>query len=186
MKYSIIIPYYDPEYRKTHLLTECIKSVVLNSQGQDYELVIVKDGPSYTESHNMGLQAAKGDYLVIINDDIVICDHQWLEKLTFDDGIAAWTVGNWHGKPMPNAWCFAMSRAWYQKLGGFDEIYKDGINYEDTDYFLRAQEMGAQIKNADFRIETKGEGTWQTYFKHNKTDLVVKNMIIFRERWEKE
>ena len=51
MKYSIIIGYYDPEYKKTRLFTDLVVSIAKCTE-EDYELVVVKDGPSYVESHN--------------------------------------------------------------------------------------------------------------------------------------
>lgn len=185
-KYSILIPYFDPEYKKTKLLTDCIKSVVENSKEYDYEIVLVKDGPSYGESHNIGFHNCKGDYIVVINDDITIHDSQWLERLTFDEGICSFDVVEHGNYSMPNAWCFLMSKEWYQKIGDFDEAYKDGINYEDTDYFLRAQKLGAKIKNADFVVKSEGSGTFNVYYSDHKTDLIVHNQEIFRKRWGNE
>lgn len=183
MKYSIIVPYYDPQYVKTHLITECLKSIVENSKGQDYELVIVKDGPSYVESHNIGLSNAKGDYLVVVNDDIIIEDPEWLQKLTQDDGISAWKIGEFHLAPipMPQASCFCFSRPTFLRLGLMDEAYKHGKNYEDTDYFLRARDLKMPFYDAQIKLSHVGNQTLGTYFEDLDTEI---NRKVFFQKWK--
>lgn len=186
MKYSIILPYYDPEYKKTHLVTECIQSIVENSKGKDYELIIVKDGPSYVQSHNIGLSNAHGDYLVIVNDDIVILDPEWLDKLTIDNGIASWQVGMGHDilEELPNAACWLMSRPTFEKLGLMDERYKDGHNYEDTDYFLKAYKLEIPFYDAKVTLRHYGNQTFSKYIPQEVNQASHdRNREIFRTKW---
>jgi glycosyltransferase involved in cell wall biosynthesis len=185
---SILIPYYDPEYKKSRVFTRTIQGVCLNSRGE-YEIILVKDGPSYVESHNRALSAAHGDYLVVLNDDIEIQDPDWLEKLTADrDAISSWRLGAYHMHPqdLPDAACFGMSRETFEKLGLMDEIYKDGMNYEDTDYFLRAKELGIPFRNADIKLHHYGYETAKNYSTEQATaPLKELNRGIFCKRWMK-
>ena len=156
MKYSILIPYYDPAYKKTRLVTELIKSIVQHTE-EDYELILVKDGASYVESHNIGLRNAKGDYIIVVNDDIVIQDREWLKKLTASDGIVSYELvaSPISGVYMPSAVCFGMSRQTFDRLGLMDEAFKDGMNYEDSDYFMRARDLGIPFLRQMFCLPIK-------------------------------
>lgn len=184
--YSIIIPYYDPEYKKTQIFTDCVRSVIESSQGQDYELIIVKDGNSYVESHNKGLKAARGEWLVIINDDVTVQDNDWLQKLE-SDGIASWRVDRLHAFPetLPDAACFAISRETFEKLGLMDEVYKDGMNYEDTDYFLKAHKLEIPFYQKDVKLTHIGYATATNYIKEDRAaELKRINRDIFQTRWQ--
>lgn len=136
MQYSILLPYYDPNYEKTVKFTRLIRSIVEHAGTHDYEFVIVKDGPSYVESHNRALANAKGDHFIIFNDDIEVQDKEFIEKFSHGDALALWR-GSAH------AW--GMSRAAFEKIGYFDERFKDGFNCEDTDYFHRAKLAGIPL-----------------------------------------
>ncbi|MDE2098562.1 MAG: hypothetical protein KGL39_15010 [Patescibacteria group bacterium] len=185
MKYSILVPYYDPQYKKTKLVTELIKSIVLCTE-DDYEFVLVKDGRSYVESHNIGLRNAKGDYIIVVNDDIVIQDKDWLKKLTSPDGITTHELVSSpiSGVYMPNASCFGMSRETFEKLGLMDEAYKDGMNYEDSDYFMRAKKLGIPFFKVDVRLTHKGSQTTKAYIDLEKEkEMVARNKKIFNDKW---
>ena len=71
MKYSIIIPSYDPTGEKQEMFADLLSSIDSNSVGKDYEIIIRKNGPSFTESHNDALRSSRGDYLIILNDDVI-------------------------------------------------------------------------------------------------------------------
>lgn len=186
MFYSIILPYFDPGYRKTGLFTRCVKSIVQNTKA-NYELVVVKDGPSYVESHNRGLKYAKGDYLIILNDDVEIQDPEWVQKLTDPEAIVSWRLGQFHLAPieLPDAVCFGMSRATFEKLGYMDEQYKNGINYEDTDYFLTAKDKGIPFKASDVKLDHKGYATISAYSNDDEVNpLKELNRKIFFDKWK--
>lgn len=187
MKYSFCIGYYDPEYTKTALITNLVRSIVRHSGDADYEFVIVKDGPSYVESFNRALANAKGAYLVVMNDDIEIKDSNWLQKLTQDEGISSWRLGQYHATPqpttLPDAALYLMSRPVFEKLGLMDERYKDGLNYEDTDYFLTAIKLGIPFFDAEIDIYHKSNQTSGTYFKDRNSELIRINREKFNEKW---
>lgn len=166
MKYSILLPYYDPEYEKTEKFSKLIRSIVRHASTDDYELVIVKDGNSYTESHNTALRNAHGDYFIIFNDDIEILDSEFIEKFTVDNAI-----GTWQGTA--HAW--SMSREVFNAIGEMDLIFKDGFNCEDTDYFHRATLLKYPIK--DVGVNLKHNSNRLTY---GDTEL---NKKLFIQKW---
>jgi GT2 family glycosyltransferase len=103
-KVSIIIPSKD----NPKCLRDCIRSVREHSTG-DYEIIVTDNGSSaenaeiykalcdkyiyqkrefnFSAMCNMGAEAAEGKYLIFLNDDIVINDARWLEKLTSKAGL---------------------------------------------------------------------------------------------------
>src|SRR3990167_8823048 len=115
--YSILVPSYDPNGQKIEMVLDLIRSIEEHSKGKDFELIMRKNGKSYVESHNDALQTARGEFLIILNDDVVIKDLNWLDKFCQDGVITGWRVGIFHllggitGEvPMPDASGWAMSR----------------------------------------------------------------------------
>ncbi len=102
---SIIIPTKD----KIELLSICIASILYKTNYKNYEIVIVnnrsEDPDSYvyfakiSEAHanirvvdydaefnfaemmNLGVQEAKGDYVLLLNNDIEVINHEWLDNM---------------------------------------------------------------------------------------------------------
>jgi GT2 family glycosyltransferase len=77
-----------------------------------------------------------------------------------------------------------MSRQTFEKLGLIDEEYKDGINYEDTDYFLRAYKLGIPFKKVEINLSHWGYKTTGTYFDERTAEEKKSiNRNIFFKRW---
>ena len=64
-----------------------------------------------------------------------------------------------------------------------DERYKDGFNYEDTDYFLTAKKLGIPFIDANVQLRNIGNATTQMYFADNVQALVNRNRQLFRDKW---
>ncbi|OGY41923.1 MAG: hypothetical protein A2Y67_03835 [Candidatus Buchananbacteria bacterium RBG_13_39_9] len=92
-KYSIIIPVCD----NLDLTKRCITSINLNTT--DYEIIVIDNGsfPAYegleivrhNEKNegfpvavNQGIKIAKGEVIVILNNDVVVTPH-WLDRLSY-------------------------------------------------------------------------------------------------------
>src|SRR5262245_50766494 len=96
IKFSVIIP----TYRNSEILTKCLQAV-RRTTGPETEIIVVSndtdlgtasaarkvkatllnsDNESYSKSCNAGARAAKGDYLVFLNDDTVPAEG-WLDRL---------------------------------------------------------------------------------------------------------
>lgn len=184
MKYSILIPSYDPDARNTKQFMELLESIEKHSAGKDYEIIIRKNGPSYCQSHNDALMTSQGDYIIILNDDVKIKDPEWLEKLTDDYSIISWKEGVFGhtGEPCWDFACWGMSRKIFNKIGYFDERFKDGIGFEDNDYHYRAKELGIPFEARDIDIIHYGGGALNTYFGGHNIQR-ERNHSLFMQKW---
>lgn len=181
---SIIVPSYDPEGKKTDMLLDVLEAIDKNTVGVDYELIIRKNGHSYTESHNDAFRTAKGDYFYIVTDDVILSDPDWINKLTHDNAIAAWRFTNFYltGDMRPDFSLWAMSREVYDKLGGFDEAYKNGFGFEDDDYIARAMVAGVALIDAQVNAYHHEAITQKLYYP-DYAELFNTNKEIYEKRW---
>lgn len=102
---SIIIPFCD----KPELLTQCIKSVIEKSTYPNYEILLVSNNSIQTETHdlikqlttshsfvrcitynipfnysqinNYAVTHAEGEYLLLLNNDTEVINHDWIEAM---------------------------------------------------------------------------------------------------------
>ena len=113
VKVSVVIPTYN------HLLDclkPCIESIIkhtnledieiivvangckdgtkdyIDSLGSPFKLIWVDEGIGYTKATNIGIKAAEGEYVVLLNNDIILLDrypkHTWIDMLLkpFEEG----------------------------------------------------------------------------------------------------
>ena len=186
MKYSIILPSYDPNLIHHGQFLDMIRSIDIHSKGKDYELIIRKNGPSYTESFNDAILSTRGDFIISVQDDMVIEDDEWLEKLSDKDHFVSTKMIKYQldGKDTPYWPIFGMPRWIFNKVGLLDPIYKDGICYEDNDYVYRMRELGIPIKIADVRYKHYGGKFGEDYLLEKKHDMIIHNAKIFIHKWE--
>jgi GT2 family glycosyltransferase len=108
---SIVIPTAgqarDVRYEPTVLVSHCLRSIVDSSTYENYELVVVVDSPaepalleelrqiggerlrlvdyekpfSYSDKINVGAAAARGEHLLLLNDDIEVATPDWIERM---------------------------------------------------------------------------------------------------------
>lgn len=204
-KYSIIIPTYN------HLedcLKPCVESIRTYTDLSNVEVIIVANGctdgtreyiqnlPSqfkiiwhdealgYTRATNIGIKAAKGEYLVLLNNDTVLMPQPtdtWLNLMVqpfLNDSDVAVTgpLGNY----CPDAnetfmifFCVMISKKAMLDVGLLDEIFSPGFG-EDTDFCMRAKNLGYKIVQvpvgeklqvvevADNRLHMYADGKTQT------------------------
>jgi len=173
MKYSIVMPVLlrDPAHKE--VLQATIASV--REKSTDYELIIVDDGSPFATgflkeeadiyirhnknmgiapSWNDGVAVARGEYVVVINDDILV-PHQWLEKLAEVNLNGISSPNNGYDGVSAYKWypgyCFCLSRYAIEKIGRFDEQFVP-FNFEDTDYWTRALKDNVPMVRADFNV----------------------------------
>lgn len=167
---SVIIPVYIKDEEILEMTDNCIDSLFETAKPD--EIIIVDDcspihasyanvecirrdkNGRFPKAVNTGLKHAKGDVLVIANNDITFYPG-WLDGLlkglkrydicsirtTDSDG---WNIEELYteGDRFGSIW--AMKRKVYKKLGGLDEDFKLGA-FEDLDYYNRAKEAGFKI-----------------------------------------
>jgi beta-1,4-mannosyl-glycoprotein beta-1,4-N-acetylglucosaminyltransferase len=171
MKFSIVIP----SATNSSGLRACLESVIKHTDLSDAEILVIANGApeetrellatfpvtsiwfpemiGYTHACNVGMQAAKGDYFILLNDDVVILGNHWLNLLHqpfVEDELMAVT-----GPLMLNApecdreflvfFCVMISREVTESIGLLDEIFNPGYA-EDCDFCLRAVDHGWKIQ----------------------------------------
>lgn len=222
-KYSVIMPVLLRENDHQIIVEQTIESVKENSE--DYEFIIVDDGsPKPTgflqdaadvfikhdqtkgiaPSWNDGIKASKGDYIVIINDDIMM-PSGWLKEMVnvLDEYEQAGVVGPWFAGPdkipgcfgpMTTAlgqecsyakedhvffpgYCFMLKRNTF--LEEFDEQFVP-FNFEDTDMWWRIMKAGLKLYRAPVTIWHK-EGDVLHKLQYNRVN--TQNHQKFIDKW---
>jgi GT2 family glycosyltransferase/SAM-dependent methyltransferase len=169
---SIIIP----TYTNAAGLRACLESIAAQTpQGTEYEVIVVANGApadtqrwcwefahhiplkilwhtealGMTRACNVGAREAKGEYLVLLNDDTVILGPQWLDLLRAPlDADPQMAITGPQKEHDPNShhdflifFCVMIRRTVWDQLGGMDEVFNPGFG-EDTDTCIRAERAG--------------------------------------------
>jgi GT2 family glycosyltransferase len=212
MKYSIVIPTYN---NCEKYLKPCIDSIIKHTDMKDVELIISANGctdntdkyinyvasavphfeaiwdpapAGFAVATNRGIKKAKGDKIVLLNNDTVILADGWLEKLDENADIAAvWTQFS----PITQRrfavfFCVMIDQKVFQAIGFLNEDFSTG-GCEDIDFCYRAQKVGFKITanwdDGSFPIYHKAEGTvhdpalvsdWNNVFLKNELRLAKK------------
>lgn len=202
-KISIIIPTYE---HLLDFLIPCIDSICKYTDLNNVEVIVSANGCSkatkdyveklgepfklvwneaaigYSKACNAGIKAATGDYIVLLNNDILLLEHpknRWLDYLLepFKDkkvGITGPILGPSApaGRDFIIFFCACIKKEVIEKIGLLDEIFGIGGG-EDTDFCIRAENIGYKLVQVPsvattfggglvvggFPIYHKGEGT---------------------------
>lgn len=213
MKYSIILATLVKEKQHVEMTKLCVE--MIKAFSSDYELIIVDDGsPQDTRflkeaadtyirhketgrgcavSWNDGLRVARGEYLVVISDDVTVRSG-WLECMRngftrFPRALASMpAVENMPVGTEPEesrvwvpASCFMLKRATLEIVGFFDEQFHP-FNYEDVDYWTRVSQAGGTIAR-DYSVQVgHGEGkVIHTVENHGEIDKI--NREKYLKKW---
>ena len=234
IKYSIIIPTYN---HCEDLLKPCLESIAkhspleeievlvvangcvdntreyVESLGEPFQLIWIEEAAGYTKATNVGINAAKGEYVILLNNDTVILGQQWLAMLEEPFLEAArsrlskvgitgpvkfsWDCGGVRRECMA-FWLVMMKRALFSELGVLDEVFSPGMG-EDGDFCVRTVLSGRRlvsvpadlsgkfetgIVNFAFPIWHKGNGTFADMVSL-KDEMIVRNTKILADRYGK-
>lgn len=231
-KYSIVIPTYN---HCNDLLKPCIESIqkytdltdvevivvangcvdntkeYVDSLGAGFNLVWIDEAAGYTRATNAGIKAARGEYVVLMNNDIELLAqpvNQWLDLLVnpFADSTVgvtgpvkfSWDCGGIDREAMA-FWLVMIKNELFQEIGILDEIFSPGMG-EDGDFCIRAAEAGYKlisvpndvtgefevgIKNLSFPVFHKGNGTFADDVSL-KDSVIDRNNKILDFRWGKK
>jgi len=172
---SIIIPTYN------HLLNVCCNSIIKWTNLTDIEIIIVmngcssekeeyvkslidqkypvrtiqfKDAIGYTKAINVGIRIASGDYLVLLNDDTIILNDNWLDILKqpflndVDTGITGPVKFTWDCGSITRTaiafWCCMFKKDLIQEIGYLNEDYNPGMG-EDGEFSTKAELLGYKL-----------------------------------------
>lgn len=222
MKYTIIIPTYN---HCNNLLKPCLESIIqytdldqieiiivangctdntkeyVESLGSPFKLIWIESAAGYPVSVNAGIKESTGDYVILLNNDIVLLPqekNQWLNQLLtpFNNprvGLSGPKIG-WHYGLMAFGimfYCVMIKREVFNTIGLLDEIYSPG-GVEDHDFCHRASLAGFDIADANIKINET------SYFpllhKENQTfkdpslkfqDILQRNNLIFERKFRR-
>lgn len=155
------------------------------------QIIREQQNNGYATAVNSGLKVAKGEIIVVCNNDIEFIQHGWLHHLTWPleeydiCSIRTSDSDGWEtkdeleeGAKFGSLW--AMRREVYEKIGGLDESF--GNYFEDLDYQKRAEDAGFKVvKNHAGLVHHIGKATF------SQTDPEDKNyfeaMDKFKKKW---
>lgn len=175
MKISVIIPYYESDDGKPAILKRETDSL----KGQDEIVIVWNDKMGYAKAINKGLANAHGDFLVVMNDDLIMeCGS--LTELCDENAVTSPLV-NWQEQPFWGC-CFCIPRAVYEKAGGLSEIYRVSY-FDDDDYIntLRLWEVPMHAVTTVNFAHPEGGRTLHTMPDHN--EFFEENKQRFINKW---
>lgn len=204
---SLIITSYHLNQAMVDLTTRCLASLKV---GRPDEVIVVDDcspilvglegvdqyirretNGGFPECANTGFEAANGEIMILSNNDITYTPG-WLDGILkpFELGydISHILVSDADGTTTEDTITdddyfgslWGMTRNVYNKLGGFDERFKNGT-FEDKDYFVRAKRAGFKIgKNHAAYVNHVGRATMDTLYP-NREDF-NENIKRFEEK----
>lgn len=183
---SLIITHYSPTPEFVDMTNQALESLKF---GRPDEVIVVDDASvvkgkfpladrvirrkingGFPKCSNTGFKAAKGDILILSNNDVKY-GSGWLEailkplengydisslRMSDSDGFATENKIT-DGDRFGSLW--AMKRKVFETIGGFDESFNKGT-FEDLDFHNRAVEAGFKIgKNHAVVVQHTGRAT---------------------------
>lgn len=144
---SVVVPTLDVTSPRVR---SCLAAVQARTD-VPHELIVIDNGAApqgFTAPVNAGLRAARGDYLVVMNDDVEVTSGWW-EPLreTLRAGAAVAFPLTVHGAMRDDfaAWCFALDRDTLEAFAvAPGEFFDPALRvwYQDTDLLARLRAAG--------------------------------------------
>ena len=188
MKFSIIIPCYDPDNKRPDTIQKCLLSIVKNSY--DYVLIPILNVTGFPRAVNAGLKRAEkvnSQFIIILNDDVEIKDPYWLDKLAQPNVISSWRLHPFYltQEIVPDGACWCMPRNIFNEIGYLDEQFSKGYGFEDSDYWYRAKEKNILFYNAKVKLKHIEREAFKMYYPNGKDDEMLKyNRELFLKKWQ--
>lgn len=226
---SIVIPTYN------HLddcLRPCLESIKQYTNLDDIEIIVVANGCTdgtkdyvnslgspfillnydeqlgYTKATNRGIEKARGEFIVLLNNDIVLLGapkNQWLDMHLepFSDPKVGMTGPLALHDPYVQRqviifFCAMIRREVFEKIGILDEIFSPG-GHEDIDFTIRMENAGykwvqvppeavlspapgTNLNVGPVPIYHKGEGTFDSIPEYGLS-IIKRNGLITMKRY---
>lgn len=161
MKLSVVIPFYFAFAGKAELLCRAVASL----HGHDELIVIGHASESLPWALNRGIEAAHGDWVMVMNDDMFL-ESGDLEDLCHDGVVT-------HPRVFPFGGCMCYPREVLDRVGLYNEDYTQGY-FDDDDMFARLRFNGIDRRVVESVViahphpGTTLSRTAQTYFEANQ------------------
>lgn len=211
MKFSVVMPCYLREDQHKQTVINTLESLRANSE--DFELVVVDDGSTentgflrqyadvyvkqpnqgISRAWNVGMLLARGEYVAIVNDDILVTAG-WLDELSSEfvdekTGVSAPNEGGPWVKPELGGnrrednkfypgYCFMLKKDRFYEM--FDEQFK--TNCGDVDYWHRIGLNSLKCMRAHLKVWHK-EGDTLHNFPEGYANLSAKSIQMFKDKW---
>ena len=149
-------------------------------------------GIKHTMTPDAGIKLP--DYILFLNDDVVIHSRQWLELLSgpFKSDPLMGLVGAKSlpcpitGVDFPLGFCVLIKKEVFEKIGVLDEIWEKGFN-DDVDFCIRAMKTGYHVYsyvNGYDKIEKKSIGTFPV--SHTAENTMHSGELFSIDDWNKQ
>jgi glycosyltransferase involved in cell wall biosynthesis len=157
-----------------------LPSIIQHSQPHPIEIILVLAGfginrapfehlrqydselTSIARGYNLGVRAARGEYVALFHDDCYLDDSAWIPKALAglrDDVLAVSPeFDHWQAVPVAKGVPLVMRRCDFLALGGYDEHYYAGV--EDMDLTVAVHAAGGRAAHVDIGYRhLRGMGT---------------------------
>jgi hypothetical protein len=171
---SWIIPYYEVDGGKPAVLKKTVES----ASGYDELILVWNQGMGYAKSINKGLMLAKGDFLVVSNDDLVFDGS--FKDLAYEGAVTSPVVNGVNQR----FWgcCFCIPRWVYEEVGGLAEDYE--ISYfDDDDFQFTLEAHGIPTKCIDKVKVAHDDGGRTLHQMPGWQERFEKNRKVFFDKW---
>ncbi len=167
---SVVTPWQDhPELANDYIkavLGENVHEVIIVDNGSDppvegfagwrgSKILHLDENVGFCPANNIGLEAATGDAVLFLNNDVALGVPGWLEAIRAELAPGVLVGANVRmddhtivdGQPIAylDGWCIAGMKEDFEKLGGWDETYLEPAYYSDNDLCFRARQAGMRF-----------------------------------------
>lgn len=108
----------------------------------------------YSAAINTGISIARNDWLLIINNDVMIEGKIKLPELTraiYTKDVIEWEVDGGLVIPYPRGWCYLIHRSVVDEIGPWDESFEHAVT-DDLDYGWRGWKLGIPTLKLDLPL----------------------------------
>jgi GT2 family glycosyltransferase len=153
---------------------EKTKNMLHAAEARGHTVIRLKENRSFSHGCNIGINAGRSRYIVILNDDCIVTEG-WDSALLQDaspkrvglvgarSNYAAGAQGGADLAGQDPPWlvfvCVCLRREVWEALGPMDEVTFDGFNSEDIDYSWHVRKAGLQLKLSNAYVLHAGSRT---------------------------
>jgi SAM-dependent methyltransferase len=140
---SVVYTDYDPENKLADMRAKSRESVQRWMRPGD-EFIVSDQPGGWAKAVNDGVKQSHGDYIYVINNDLIVEDPAWMDKMAAPNTV---TAGS--GSPFTltgdldlELTLFCVPRNVWDAVGGMDEEFQTGICFDDNDLLARIRAAG--------------------------------------------
>lgn len=169
---SVVIPHYPLTENHNQAFRRCVDSI----WGADEIIAIVNNGMGFAPAMNLGISLARGDYVVLANNDLVFGDWH-IEELCRHDAVTFPIINN-IVQEFTGACLMLPRKIIKNQLQGqvYDERFKIGY-WEDVDLWTRLKEAQVPIEQLPYNVSHPHPGMTMEHMP-SETDYVNRQVYL--------